>query len=865
MFRALEGILGKPTGSINNGNLSQNLNRDNFPTVQSDLYTKVLPNMVPGVFNANGVNGDMTAFLTVDPNGDTRSTQILQKRRNALLNNFTQPIQVPQSVVDANTLCANASLSALQRTVDFKESSRCGWIYDKNTVPAGGKGALGTKDGAVTFVDQPKGKWYWDLNEAQKQIDKDLCDSVTRCSDIDTTQYAGKCAWNTVTGKAIPIDSRGVPKYDTSVSPSILASSSSRCPPPPAPGTPAAILQAQGDICASDGGVITRDCIVKQLTTAGCSDSGTLYLALQSGAVPNNYLEGATSLPSYIRYQALSKTPLLQNTIKNGNISVNDALANFQYLKGQASLTTNDALNYAARDLCLKNGDFDKYDFCNDYTNTTVGPYDLGCLQKQWRRQGGLPAGSLYPSASNKTVNWDSKPNWGAVLTYISDLASKCKNSNPDIQSAALGQFMGISRQEVIISQIARIQGVEVFWFEAEGGFIGRRVHVTANDSGDLIPNIPDQLNIGNTGITQNIAFAFVTNVRPPTDMSVNFSFTTDDGAIIVANKGFPPGYNAGRYVNTTDELGAIWAQSPTKYTSQCWPLTASGPNYVMGLWNQHGGGAKYDLRYSPCGAGQSIKVPDSWCTLTQEPNAPFLSFEVQSNSLAAPVWREYRQPMQFQMGPSGSARPVADGIRLGNSGGAIMNLRMRMNAWRSVTIAITIPETFSGASWGGCCRGVFTHGPFSLIMYTNGSAWQFIGVINGQLIRSAGASSFSAGLTYLVVLNQRSDYLNNLPNRIVISAGLMSDWLAGGTILPNSESYWGNNSGGINTNSLTPFDKAPLFGATSAANPSVGDPALNQSPDITIKWIHFFDQELTTEQVVKDIQGKWVRKFMPL
>jgi hypothetical protein len=285
-----------------------------------------------------------------------------------------------------------------------------------------------------------------------------------------------------------------------------------------------------------------------------------------------------------------------------------------------------------------------------------------------------------------------------------------------------------------------------------------------------------------------------------------------------------------------------------------------------LGLWNQNGGGATYDLRYSPCAAGQSIKVPDSWCTLTQEPNAPFLSFEVQSNSLGTPVWREYRQPMQFQMGPSGSARPVADGIRLGNSGAAIMNLRMRMNAWRSITIAVTIPETFTGASWGAyTVRTVYKHGPFSLIMYTNGSAWQFIGVINGQLIRSTGAASFSAGLTYLIVLNQRSDYSNTLPNRIVISAGLMSDWLSGGSILPNAQSFWGDNSGGVNTNSLTPFNKGPLFGATSATNPTLGDSELKYSPDITIKWIHFFDQELTTEQVVKDIQGKWIRSFMPL
>jgi hypothetical protein len=871
MFRALEGILGKPTGTVNNGNLSQNLNRDTFPTTQSDLYTKVLPNMVPGVFNANGVNGDMTAFLTVDPNGDTRTSQVLNARRNALLNNFTQPIQIPQSVLDANTGCANASLSALQNTVDFSQTSRCGWIYDKNTVPAGGKGALGTKNGAVTFVDQPKGKWYWDLNEAQKQIDKDLCDSVTRCTDIDTSQYSGKCAWNTVTGKAIPVDSRGLPKYDTSVSKSILATSSSGCPPPPAPGTPAAQLQAQGEVCAVVNGTITRDCVVKQLGAAGCSDKGALYLALESGAVPNNYLASAMNLPSYIKYQALSQTPLLQNTIKTGSISVNNALTNFQYLKGQAEASTKDALNYAARDLCLKQGDFDKFDFCSDYTNTTVGPYDLGCLQKQWRRQGGLPAGVLYPSASNKAANWDSKPNWGAVLTYIADLASKCTSKDATIQSNTLKDFMGITRQSNPTIQISKIQGVEVFWFEAAGGFIGRRIHVTANDSGDLIPNISSRVNIGNTGVAVNVAFAFITNVRPPSDMSVNFSFTTDDGAIIVVNKGFPPGYDGGKHVTTNNQLSAMWPQPPTKYTSQCWPLTANGPNYILGLWNQNGGHANYDLRYSPCAAGQSIKVPDSWCSLTQEPNAPMLSFEVQPNSIGPPIWREYRQPMQFTMGPSGSARPVADGIRLGSSGAAIMNLRMRMNAWRSITIALTIPEAFTAAPWGAnTVRTVFKHGPLQLIIYNNGSGWQFILEYNGFLIRLGGDYSSVVGKKYLVVINQRSDFQDRLPNRLTGASGYLSDWQAGGVINPNggavSGGYkWGTVANGINSNTDTPIGTGALFGATSAENPTLGDSGLTRSPDVTINWIHFFDHELSGDEVQKDAQGKWVRSFMPL
>jgi hypothetical protein len=359
--------------------------------------------------------------------------------------------------------------------------------------------------------------------------------------------------------------------------------------------------------------------------------------------------------------------------------------------------------------------------------------------------------------------------------------------------------------------------------------------------------------------------------MRPPTDMSVNFSFITDDGAIIVVNKGFPQGYDSGRHVTTNNQLSSVWPQPPTKYTSQCWSLKSSGPNYILGLWNQITGHAKYDLRYSTCAAGESIKVPDTWCTLTQEPNAPMLSFEIQRNSIGPAIWREYRQSMQFTMGPSGSARPVADGMRLGNSGAAIMNLGMRINAWRSITIALTIPQSFSSAPWGAnTVRTVFQHGSLKLIIYNNGSGWQFILAYNDFLIRLGGDYSTVSGKQYLVVINQRSDFQNRLPNRLTGASGYLSDWQAGGVIDQNggavSGGYrWGTIANGINSNSDTPIGNAALFGATTSEKPILGDSALAASPDITINWIHFFDQELTGDQVQRDAEGKWVRSFIPL
>jgi hypothetical protein len=69
----------------------------------------------------------------------------------------------------------------------------------------------------------------------------------------------------------------------------------------------------------------------------------------------------------------------------------------------------------------------------------------------------------------------------------------------------------------------------------------------------------------------------------------------------------------------------------------------------------------------------------------------------------------------------------------------------------------------------------------------------------------------------------------------------------------------------GINSNTDTPIGTGALFGATSAENPTLGDSGLTRSPDVTINWIHFFDHELSGDEVQKDAQGKWVRSFMPL
>jgi hypothetical protein len=345
MFRALAGFA--------------DLGHKEYVDQQTTRFTQQLPNayMTPLPTSAKTKPSDVLdqsqyGLSTWDPN--TRQTH----KREIDLKNYATSIEINQELIDAQQRCKTASLDDLINTYNPADKIRCGWIYTKGSPadqPKLSVGALGTRNGPAGFFDNPKGTWYWSLEDAQKAILGDRCGALTNCKNVGAANYQG-CAFSRTRGVGIPVTTKGGIRYPRD--PALTAPASSlvfepgKCPPPPAPGSPQDAFARSRDVCMPlEDGRLPRDCMLQQITAAGCQTDGSLYQSLASATNPNNYAQSIMDTTMYKRYQQMATTPLLEAAITQGKTSQELALANFKALKTEASVVKEDVMNYAARDM----------------------------------------------------------------------------------------------------------------------------------------------------------------------------------------------------------------------------------------------------------------------------------------------------------------------------------------------------------------------------------------------------------------------------------------------------------------------------------------------------------------------------------
>jgi hypothetical protein len=218
---------------------------------------------------------------TWDPN--TRQTST----RDIDIANYATSIDVATSLNTQNNTCKVASLDSLMNTQNPNDRVRCGWIYKKGSTPgappAVSQGALGTMTGPVATFPSPQGTWYWSLDDAKKAMEIDKCAALTDCKQVGTPKFKG-CAYSKTRGMGIPVDEQGNVKYyrdpKASAPPSSLVRSSGGCPAPPAVGSAAYEYQRSRDVCTPlPNGQLSRDCMLQQITVAGCKPDGSLYIS----------------------------------------------------------------------------------------------------------------------------------------------------------------------------------------------------------------------------------------------------------------------------------------------------------------------------------------------------------------------------------------------------------------------------------------------------------------------------------------------------------------------------------------------------------------------------------------------------------
>ena len=847
MFRALQGFVDMDYSSYQQG--------------QADKFTKQLAN--PYMSTSPNLNNSAKALMTVDPNTRRADTRNLELEKYAL--------NPSKALLSMSQVCKLSDIDSLIGSQNYGDTLRCGWIYTKGNPgdqPTVSKGELGTSAGPVKFVDHPKGKWFWDLEKAKKEILADRCAALTSCTNVGHNNYAN-CAFSIDRGVGVPVDKNGQLLYpnDAKLRGMNLVTSSGNCPPPPAPGTQAYLLAKSRDVCMPNpDGTLSRDCMLQQITAAGCSTDGSLYYNLINYAQPKNYAAGLQNQHAFNTYQRNAPTSLMAAAIKDGSTTIQAALGNFKKLADEASLVKETSLNYAARDLCTESGIMDDYDFCSELTDTTPSPFALDCLQKYVGKEGGQPAGLEYPSL--QTISkWNSLPNWGAVKAKVVQYKRDMNSKNADVQYKALQNFLGIKPQVPTMNQISAINGVEDLWFSmANNTFLGRRI----TTEGAQFPSIQSTLNpVGGTGLNTLIQYVTMANLRPLSDKNIRLRMETDDGSLWVLNKDINPPAYRNKSVDTGDTFSRYWDQPPTRYDAQtCWNLVANGPNYIMGTWQQSYGYSHSQTYYSDCSTNNFQRIPSEWMTLVQEPDAPHFSWEclpTSANSTSL-VFREFRLPSLFPLNSTGPTSIVntdvfpklTGGLKFSRGGIAISPNNFATNSWRTLTVAATIDivpaigmyrflefgnltiDIFPGSSVN-VAKVVFNWNNSSLNTNTSG------GIV---------IEDIKVNIPILFYVNMRSDKDSKYPNRLTCSASPLSRWQSGDGSLSRSDQY---------VKTLTTTNQAALYNMTDSArlilgvSPNQNYPS-NTTANFTIGWVHMFDYELDSSDVGRDAKNAWNR-----
>lgn len=914
MFRALS-VLNGGTPSLQRDGFTNPTDHPEFVVAQTNRFTKQYPNSYLTTQTDPALMGNsMLGLSTWDPN----TRQPTQRDMN--LQKFGLTTEISPELVAKQNQCKAASIDTLLGSENPNAKFRCGWIYTKGTpgnVPRVSQGAVGSRNGPMPTFENPVGTWFWDLEEAKKQILKDRCGALTDCKSAGSESYS-QCAFSTKRGIGVPVDSRGqllYPRDPTlSAPPDSLVTNAGGCPKPPPPGSPQYELARSRDVCMPlPDGRLPRDCLLQQITAAGCKNDGSLYNSLLNDSLPSNYAAGLKDLESFKKYQQLAGTPLMDNVVREGRSSTAIALDNFSALAKTAAVSNDSALSYASRDLCFQRGTMDDYDFCNDISDTSRGPYNLTCLQSAFRKAGGQPAGSDYPTSTNKS-KWDQLESWGAVKQAIDALGARTKSSDEPTQRDALKRFLGIVRPPRLTKQIPIIPGIEVLWFDrGQNTFLGRR-----DQRNGAFPDFNGSAEIGGTKRNTNVEYVAFTNLRPPQDTQIRLRMTTNDGTVVVLNELGNPNVASTAVVDTKSMFGSFWNQNTTQYTQQqCWKLAGKGPNYVVSYYFQADGTAVSKMEYQPCAGGQFTALPSNWFTLTQEPDAPMLSWQViKGDDISTSQFTEYRMPQKLGLSQTPQTSLVETGVpalpmglklRSGaQSGKANTSANLAMNSWRTITIAFVAGDGNSYPDFGACgslgtptpdnnlrlynqqeCNtlGGNFHANGECIKPQGGSySWDCrvlntakgsillnlgpltISLVGSDLVFNWDSATLSTSHTfrkvitpngktpYLVSVNMRSQYNNTYPNILTFAQGSFDDWKAGRVTLEATP----NNSMTFKTK-----NNAPLYNESDAAVLTIGDPALQNSANATVGYVHAFDYELNNNDIIKDVKNEFLREFV--
>jgi len=810
------------------------------------------------------------------------------------INQYQRTIKYPNDIFmsDSNKglqeLAKTCSSSSIDELIAMKNPNaiRCGWMYTPPTngspYPKISQGAVGdVNDPIKTYVpDSSYRRWFFDLQLAKRTMLLDKCKALTTCNDLDTNTYKGVCGYCLDKNQGVPIDSNGNLLYAGDMigtCSSTPIKNVSNCPVIEEESGPQPSIDRT---CEPDNGRLSRQCLYNTVVNNGCSSNGSLAQALLSGSTPN-YTEKIDAMKAYKKFYS---NPL--SGFENGNETMDAVLNEVR----QLAIDTNKSgqIQFPAKDLCIRKGSMEGYDFCADLNDSTPPPFMLDCIQKIFLKLGGQPAGSSYPKQGNIEDYNNTFANIGEVKQYFDMIIQNTKSSNYNVQRDAMIQLLGIKIQDTK-KRAPYKQGVEVFWFVQKlgvsnevNGFLRRTIEK------DIIMfenNLGSKTRVGFSEYANMIQ---LTDFRTQSDITTTFNVKIDDGFFITLNK--PARYDAElldiKFVSNTtnnivpDVFAYIYAQAPTWHQSKSdFKFKAYVPNIVKLFYEDcYGGGQTFVVEEKTPANVEKLLNSYNY-SLTCEEFAPFLNFEVKDtsvtplpplvNGVVGPMqspefFQETRNPgmfaqfvkssnLEYRRGSSEKQYvPGKKSFARFNSSSRVNMLNIAYQSWKYVTFAIRLQSipmneeviiNFTTSEYN-----------YKVVLKKYNELTASIKVIH------TFNNIANVETTYLLSLN--SWYLliiKNLEKGLGISCNNIKDMQTTKKTLIFKEIYAGNPIYITNGTQNPTKDRARsntsiVIGAVNANNPSSATRCI-----FDIAWVHFFDYNVQDTNVYRDCMADWV------
>jgi hypothetical protein len=852
-----------------------------------DVYFKSLKHIIPSATSGLPLND---SIQTLDPLGLDYQTPVVPYPNDIFMT-------TPSAEHTSNaTRCAGSSIDQLLaiRNPSATNGYGCGWMY---TPPVKGssqavvsQGFYGNANGPFPNMKHPEyKKWFFNLEQAKRQILMDKCNAMTSCKDLAKDEFSSNCAWCEDRNQGIPVDINGRLLYSNdpmgNCSANNLYTSASKCPEP----TVASQVDADQD-CQLINGQLPVTCLRKQIRAAGCGDGGALSLALAS-ATPTNYIENLPESDAVKIYNRHVSPPFNTDIFKLGKTTVDAVMREVRTLAGNMQQPPTSAIGAASRDLCIQRGALQRYDICNEYSDSASPPFLLECVQKIFLSMGGLGKGTMYPTTSNLTF-YNTKGSLGAVRQYIQSIIERTQSTNYTVQRDAMMELLGVTPDE-LIKRVPYTQGVESFWFVPTPGVpikSGRIMPINGFLKRTIDTKIIN-LEAGPSRVSQLSGAGFgcvvqITDVRTPDDFKTTFQVTVDDGFFIAVNQ--PADIDKKTFDRVkADEPGLfqnIGLQGPTTYISQQ-PCTfySSSPN-IMKIYFEDAGGGWNAMKMRPLnGTAQQILTPSHF-SLTCEKNAPFLTFEVNRSS----TFEELRNPgifsqfcrftnlTPFNRTDDRSKVPGRKGFVRLNSASSCMSLRnIAFQSWRAMTVAVRFNTMPVRATFFSMASGQPGSGPYCCMIATpsgNGRMKMHFEYRNpsvgGNKHLSVPEWEFSLNVWYLFTIV-------NVDTGLFILAQSIDEIVRSGN--PGAAKFvdlawtgwgsWGSKFYGMNA-TWNPAPGQPReacdVGFGTALYPGYSSMYVDTNFNYDIAWVHYFDQQLRGDEIKKDAACEWVYTQFP-